>query len=91
MNAISADFGHGRGASQFILSLLLVSRPLASSLPLLVPLCLRNTHLFVSTPKSENNNNERVSELIRDFTIAKYQQRELTKHVKLWTRITVDQ
>jgi len=51
MNAISADFGHGRGASQFILSLLLVSRPLASSLPLLVPLCLRNTHLFVSIPK----------------------------------------
>jgi len=46
MNAISANFGHRRRATQLILSLLLVGRPLASGLPLFMPLCLRYTHFL---------------------------------------------
>ena len=44
VNAVATDFGHGGGTTQFILSLLLVGRPFSSGLPLLVPLCLRDTH-----------------------------------------------
>merc|ERR1712055_965788 len=40
MNAIAADLGHRGGTTHFVLSLLLVGRPLSSGLPLLVPFCL---------------------------------------------------
>ena len=46
MDAVSADFGHGSRATHFILSLLLVGRPFASGLPLLVPFRLRNSHFL---------------------------------------------
>jgi len=45
MDAVTADFGHRGRTTHFILSLLLVGGPLATGLPLLMPLCLRNTHL----------------------------------------------
>merc|ERR1719167_1053032 len=44
MDAVGADFGHRSRTTQLILSLLLVSGPLASGLPLLVPFRLRNSH-----------------------------------------------
>jgi len=44
MDAVTADFGHRGRTTHFILSLLLVGGPLATGLPLLMPLCLRNTH-----------------------------------------------
>jgi len=44
MDAVAADLGHGSRATHLILSLLLVGRPFASGLPLLVPFCLRNSH-----------------------------------------------
>ena len=57
MNAIAPNFGHRRGASQFILSLLFVGGPLATSLSLFMPLRLGNTHflLFIS-PNLKNKN-----------------------------------
>merc|ERR1719167_1093836 len=44
MDAVGADFGHRSRTTQLVLSLLLVSGPLASCLPLLVPFRLRNSH-----------------------------------------------
>ena len=46
VDAVTANLGHGSRATHLIPSLLLVSGPFSSGLPLLVPFCLRNSHVL---------------------------------------------
>jgi len=46
VHAVRADFGHGRGTAQLVLSLLLVDGPFPTGLPLLVPFRLRYSHFY---------------------------------------------